>query len=100
MAAVIDMSVLWANGFITMLIFISALLLKYTIFKDKESEGIKWLISGGLMNLLYSVAPIGPMAAVISETITFVLPAFILLLPIGYILILIGCIKVIVQMFK
>ena len=94
----LDINIVLANGIATLAIFISGLLLKYTVFKDKESEGVKWLISGGLMFLIYFTVPLGALAATVSESIMLLMPVFVIIMTIGYIFVIIGSIKLIIEM--
>jgi hypothetical protein len=96
-----DINIVLANGITTLAIFISGLLLKYTVFKDKESEGVKWLISGGLLFLIYFTVPLGALAATISEiseSAMLLLPVFVIIMAIGYIFVIIGSIKLIIEL--
>jgi len=89
--------IFYGYGFLTLTIFISGLFIKYTILKDKESKGLKWLISGGMMYLLYVVTPLTRWSTIFSD-VMFLEPVTTMILTVGFILVLIGSIKIIIEL--
>jgi len=77
---------------VVLLIFISGFLIKYIIIKDKESKGLKWIISGGIVGLLSSVIPFNDWSSVFGISVPQNLIGMIMT-TVTFILVLIGSIN-------
>jgi len=81
----------------TLILFIAIVFCKYVIFKDKESKGLRFIIAGGLFLLIeiisstvnWSLAGIG-----FSLLVSFMLTV------IALILVVLGSIKIILELFE
>jgi hypothetical protein len=101
MVTIVEMwQLMYSTYSMTLFTLISAVLYRYTKFGDKGTEGWSWIISGSMIFLLLSTIATMNLGLLGLDNVLIYSWANLLLTIVSTIFVLIGVLKVIVDLFK